>query len=366
MPGDYYEILGVPKNASAEEIKKAYRALALKYHPDRNKDPEATERFKEINEAYAVLSNSEKRQKYDAYGPEQFGSQFSEEDIFRGFNFSDLFKEMNLGFSDPEDIFGNFFGMGNRQGGGRGQSILHTITLTLEEVAEGTTKEIDVQHIKRCDRCKGTGGEPNSKVIKCGVCGGSGYERQTRRTMFGIMQSMSPCRACNARGSTYEKQCRECGGKGGKAVMEKVNLNIKHGIREGTRLRAEGLGDYARGGPGDLYVDVHVARHKTFTREGDNIHTTVEIPFYVAVLGGKTEVPTLKGMKHVDIAKGTQPGSVLVLPKEGIKSFEGSHVGDELVKVSVNIPRNLSHKQEELIRKFAEDSGSEGKRFGIF
>ncbi|MDE1827747.1 MAG: molecular chaperone DnaJ [Candidatus Micrarchaeota archaeon] len=371
MAHDYYDVLGVPKNATGEQIKKAYRELAMKHHPDRNKEKDSEEKFKKINEAYAVLGDPEKRQQYDAFGPDQFGQRFNQEDIFKGFNVNDLFREMgfNVNFGESADPF-NFFGGGMGRSQDVGQSILHRLDLTLEEVAKGVEKEIHVKHIRECDRCSGNGAEPGSKTTKCPRCEGHGYMKSVRNTIFGRMESVTPCERCGGKGKVYDKLCRKCSGKGGVVAEEKVKVTIPGGVEEGMRLRLQGLGDHGKDGSGDLYVEIHVQKHKIFKREGDNIVVDVEVPFYTAILGGNVDVPTLKGMKNIEIPAGTQPYAKIVLRNEGIKSLHGGGHGDQVVSIDVKIPKSLSRDQEELLRRFKEieggrDSGSK-KKFGMF
>ena len=373
MAEDYYSILGVPKTASTDDIKRAYRDLALKYHPDRNKTKEAEEKFKVINEAYAVLGDPEKRKQYDAYGPEQFGQRYSADDIFRGFNFEDIFRDLgiNVGFgnvgnfSSSGDIFDMLFsqGFGTRSRGlDEGQSILYRMDVSLEDVANGAEKEVTLRHVKKCDRCNGTGAEPGSKIVKCDRCNGSGYITIVRNSMFGRMQTTTTCDKCGGTGKRYEKACRQCHGKGGVVGEDKVSVKIPAGVEDGMRLRLKGMGDYSTGVPGDLFIEVHVQRHKFFRREGNDIYAEVSIPFYVAALGGRVDAPTLRGTKSIDIQPGTQPDTKIVLDGEGLKSFRGGRQGDEVITVNVSLPKNLSREEEELMKRFRDlDSGSEHK-----
>ncbi len=373
MTKDYYEILGVPRNATLEEIKKAYRELALKYHPDRNKSKEAEEKFKEINEAYAVLSDPEKRRQYDMYGPSGFGQRYSEEDIFRGFNFEDIFRDLGINFGfdvsdfEGEDIFDLFQGQGRRRSANVGQSILYRLDITLEEAARGTEKEIRFRHIKKCPHCNGTGAEPNAKLIKCPECNGRGVIVTTRNTFFGRIQTSATCPRCEGSGKIYDKPCKVCNGTGGVVSEEKVVVKIPSGITDGARLRLRGMGDYAKGGTGDMFVEVHVLPHKIFKREGDDIYVNLDIPFYTAILGGKVKVPTLDGYKEIEIPRGTQHGDKITIRGEGIKTQRGS--GDEIVVVNILIPKSISREQEELIKKFKEieeGSNDEGKKRWFF
>ena len=369
MDKDYYKVLGIPKNASQDEIKRAYRDLAMKFHPDKNKSKDATEHFKEINEAYAVLGDPEKRQNYNLLGSEQFGQQYTPEDIFRNFNFESIFRDMGInaefGFPGVSDLFG-FSGAPQERGGReRGQDILHGIDLTLEEVAKGAEKEIRLKHIKECSNCKGSGAEPGSLLTKCQKCRGSGYITIVRSSMFARIQTVSACDECGGRGKTPGKTCKGCNGKGGVVAYDSIKVDIPHGVVDGMRLRLSGAGDYSSGGSGDLYLDMHVLKHKDFERDGDNIITNVTIPFYDAISGGEVTAPILGGSQKIAIDPGTQPGARIILDRKGIKGFRNNLPGDEIVNINIEIPKNLSDSEKELIKKFKEGRGSK-KKFGLF
>ncbi len=371
MADDYYEILGVQKAATTGEIKKAYRDLALKYHPDRNKDKDAEERFKKVNEAYAVLSNPEKRKSYDMYGAEGFQQRYSAEDIFRGTNFEDLFREMgiNLGF-DTSGIFGSAFGQGFGQSMERGSDLLYGMEISLEEAANGTKKEVSIKHVKKCERCGGSGAEPGSRITKCPDCGGSGRVRHITNTIFGSMQTITTCQRCGGKGKSYDRKCRACGGSCGVIGIDKVEVSVPAGIRDQMRLRLEGLGDYGKDGSGDLYIEMKIAKHRYFTRKEDDIYVDVSVPFHTAALGGNIDVPTLSGKQTVTIEPGTQPNTQKVLHGAGIKHFRGSSRGDEVVNIKVEIPKSLSGEKKELMERFkALDSGKDSeskKKYGFF
>ena len=374
MAKDYYSILGVPRTASQAQIKEAYRKLVLKNHPDVNKSEEAKTTMQGINEAYAVLGNEDKRKQYDTYGPEMFNRQFSQEDIFRGANFDDILREMglniNFGSFGSDDIFGSFFG-GARQNRNVGQGILYRMDLTLEEIARGTKKKITIKHLKRCSHCSGTGGEPGAKVTKCPKCKGAGYINRQQRSMFGSINTVTTCDACGGAGKYYEKQCRSCSGKGGSIGSENVEVSMPSGVSEGMRLRLEGMGDFGKDGNGDLYIEVHEIKHDIFERSGDNIMTGVSIPFYTALLGGKVEIPTLlHGTKEIEIENGTQQGKKIFLKEEGIKRLNGSTVGNEIVTININMPKDLSGEERGLVERLKElgeaHKDSSRKRFGLF
>ncbi len=368
MARDYYEILGVSRNASPEEIKKAYRELALKFHPDRNPDKKATEIFKEANEAYAVLSDPEKRRQYDAYGPAGFGQRYSEEEIFRNFNFEQIFKDMgiNFGFGQGGDeIFGSIFGQGMGRQRDVGQSILYKMDLSLNEIAKGTQKEIQIRHLKRCERCGGGGAEPGSKMGKCSACNGSGRVARTTNTFFGRMQTVTVCERCGGKGKTYEKRCKQCNGKGGAIASERIMVTIPAGVSEGMRLRLDGMGDYGADGNGDLFVEVHELKHDQFRREGDDVYVHVRIPFYTAILGGRITVPTLDGDKEITLEAATQQGKEITLRGGGIRRLRGAGSGDEIVTVDIDLPKVLSQEQRDLIEKFRQSDQIGKKKFGF-
>ncbi len=370
---DYYSVLGVPKTASADQIKKAYRELALKYHPDRNKSSGAEEKFKEINEAYAVLSDDTKRKQYDAYGPEGFSQRYTEQDIFRGSNVNDLLREMgidlNFGFGGGESLFQMFGGTQvNRQD--LGQNILYRMDITLKEAANGATKEITVRHVKECDNCSGTGGEPGSKVTKCAECRGSGYVTEVRNSFFGRIQTTAPCQKCSGTGKRYEKKCRACNGRGGVVANERVQVNVPAGIASGMRLKLGGMGDFGRDGKGDLYIEINELKDSVLQRDGYNIIANIYVPFYTAILGGEVKVPTIDGEKTLEIPQGTAVGTRIAIRGAGIKHFNSSSKGDEIIVVNIEIPRNLPASRRKLIEEFRDNSGGvsgqDQKRFGLF
>ena len=362
MSDDFYNILGVSKTASQDEIKKAYRELALKYHPDRNSGKDAEEKFKKINEAYAVLGNEDKRKQYDAYGPERFNQQYSEEDIFRGFNINDIFKDMgfNIDFGNGRFSYGE---------NARGNDIIYRMRLSFMESAKGVDKAIEVKHIGKCTNCSGSGGEPGSKVVKCNICRGSGSVRRVVNTFFGAMQTVTTCNECGGAGSFFEKKCKECRGKGGVYKTEKVDVKIPPGVKDGMRLRLEEMGDYSKHGSGSIYIDIAVTKDETFEREGDNIYTTFKIPFYTAIIGGDIEVPTLDGVKKISISPGTQNNSEIKLKNQGIRRLGTQSYGDEIVTLEIDIPKTITKQEEDLIKQFKDIHGAspkDKKKFNIF
>lgn len=371
MKRDYYEVLGVSKNATKEDIKNAYRRLALQYHPDRNKSKDAEEKFKEINEAYAVLSDEEKRRQYDAYGQASFSGRFTEQDIFRGADFSefeDLFESMGFGpfgfGRHPFDLFG--FGRTRKR---RGADLQASVQITLEEAAQGISRDFEFLKTKKCETCGGTGGAPGAKIAACPACGGTGSMRTTKRLGPMTFQSIVTCNRCGGTGRTYEKTCSSCSGTGMKKENEKLTINIPPGAFNGMRLRFAGSGEYGLGGYGDLYIDVRVKRHSLFAREGDDLVTELAIPFTTAALGGETEVQTLVSeKKKIRIPPGTQSGETITVKGEGMPRLQqrsgDRKIGDLLIKISVEIPKKLTKRQRELLEEFEKESKK--KLFGLF
>ncbi len=369
MGEDYYKILGVGKNASQDEIKSAFRALALKYHPDRNKEKGAEEHFKSINAAYAVLSDPEKRKQYDAYGPDAFSQRYSQEDIFRNFDFESVFR--NMGFDiGGDDIFSSMFGFG--QQGRRadiGNDILASVRITIEEAARGATKRLRISHIKACDRCGGRGGEPGTKEIQCSRCGGSGHVQQTARTPFGMIRTVGACDRCGGRGRYFERACRKCNGSGAMRVNDEVEVAIPKGVDTGSRLRLQGMGDFGKDRVGDLYIDIEVQESRLFRREGDMLYNELHIPLHIALLGGEAMVQTIGGGRKVRIEPGVQNNSKIVLRGEGMPHMRGSSKGDHVATVIVDIPKHLSDEQRRLVKKLADlnaDDEDKVRKFGIF
>ncbi len=357
MAKDYYEVLGVGKNASETEIKKAYRKLAMQYHPDRNKETGADKLFKEINEAYAVLSDSNKRKQYDTYGPDQFNQRYSEEDIFSGVNFEDIFHNMGFdvggagGFGGS--IFENLFGMGQGQED-IGSSIRESVTVTLKEAYEGVTKVINIRHIAECKKCGGSGIEPGNGYKKCNSCNGNGQVKSMRRTPFGIIQTVSSCDRCGGSGRIPEKLCSVCKGTGGMLKTDPIDIQIPKGVRNEMRLLVRGMGDHGREGSGDMELLINVKNDPNLVRDGDDLHYGLHIPFYFAIRGGEVEVVTIKGRKNVTIEEGTQPNSRLIMKGEGMPHFNSNRYGDEIIEVYVDIPKHLTKEQKELVDRFGE------------
>lgn len=357
---DYYEILGVKRSASKDEIKDAYRTLALKYHPDRNKEQGAEEKFKELSEAYAVLSDDQKKATYDQYGHAGFDQRYSQEDIFRGANFEELFREFGFGFGGGhvDDLFFSSF-FGSPFGGGRrsrrGADLRYDIRITLEEAAKGAQKEISFKHNKECGLCLGSGAEPGSRIAACQKCGGAGQVRSSRRLgAFGSFTSVTTCPSCAGNGRRPEKECRECKGSGSQVYTEKLQVDIPAGVDTGSQLRLAGLGERGPSSGGDLYVFVHVAEHRLFKREEDDIYLETPISFSQAALGAEIEVPTLFGKAKLKIPAGTQTGAIFRMRGEGMPRVHARGRGDQLVRVITRTPTNLSEKQKKLLSELGD------------
>ena len=361
---DYYEVLGVSKTATQDEIKKAYRKLALKYHPDRNKgNAEAEEKFKEVGEAYGVLSDETKRQQYDQLGPEMFEQAQAGGGAGGGNPFGGGFG----GFSGSgmDDIFDMFFGGQGGRGGRssnagpqRGADLRFDLEISFEEAAFGVEKEINLYRDETCEHCHGNGAEPGSKVETCPECHGTGYVRFTQNTMFGQMVNERPCSKCHGEGKIVSNPCKECRGKGTVKKNKKLKLKIPPRVDNGSRLRVSGEGEAgAKGGPsGDLYVYLYVKQHKFFDRDGTTVICEVPINIVQASLGAEVKVPTLDGAVTMKIPEGTQPGKVLRLKGKGIPSLRGGLRGDQLVRIKVVVPTKLNDKQKDALRAFAEIS----------
>jgi len=361
MKKDYYEVLGVSRDATKSEIKKAYRRLALKYHPDKSKEQGTEEKFKEISEAYAVLSDDEKRKQYDMYGHAGIDSQYNYEDIFRGADFSDIFRDLgfNFGFDDIfQQFFSGFGGRRGRRGTRRGNDILYRMAVSLEDAYFGGEKEVEVKRKEKCPECDGTGKAKGSKVLECDVCHGSGQVQQTSRTPFGHFTQITVCPKCGGEGEMIEKPCRKCHGTGVVEKRRKIKVRVPKGVRDGTRLRLAGEGEAGGRGlpPGDMYLEIYVRPHERFSREGDDLVALKRISYPEAVLGNEVDVKTMNGREKVRIPPGTRHGYRFVIKGKGMPRLGGGH-GDLIVQVSVDIPKKVSEKEKEILKELADEMG---------
>lgn len=344
---DYYEVLGIQKGADEKEIKRAYKRLAMKYHPDRTKgDKESEEKFKEINEAYEVLADKEKRATYDQFGHTAFENGGAGAGGFGGFNgadFGDIFG----------DMFGDIFSGGRgRQRVVRGEDLRYDIEITLEEAVRGTKKDIQINTLAQCEHCHGSGAEKDSKVETCATCHGTGRIRQQR----GFFVTEATCPHCNGSGKKIEKPCKKCHGDGRVHKKKNLSVTIPAGVETGNQLRLSGEGAAGENGApaGDLYVVIHVKEHHIFERDGSNLYCEVPISFTMAALGGEIEVPTLDGRVKLKIPEGTQTGKLFRMRGKGITAARSSYAGDLICKIIVETPISLNEEQKELLRKLEE------------
>lgn len=360
---DYYEVLGVDKTADEKEIKKAYRKLAMKYHPDVSEEEGSEEKFKEISEAYAVLSDDEKRQKYDQFGHAGMEG-FTAEDFYQNVNFDDIFQGFDIG--NIFDLFG--FGGGSRSRGRsgpqRGSDIYTDVQITLEEAFNGCEKEIKVTRSELCPTCNGSKSKPGHDPKTCPTCNGTGQIKEVSNTFLGQMVNVRPCRECGGTGKLITDPCDKCHGKGNVRKTKTIKLEIPEGVDEGNHLRVSGEGNCgeAEGLEGDLIVSVYIKKNKLFEREGDHLYYEQQISFPQAALGDIISIPTIEG-KEVEfkITPGTQSGTVFKLRGQGMNSVRHSARGNLYVTVTVVVPKKLNSKQKELLTEFAEVSGEEIK-----
>ncbi len=355
---DYYDILGVPRSANKDQIKNEYRKLALKYHPDRNKSPDAEERFKQISEAYAILSDDEKRTQYDRFGHAGIDSRYSTEDIFRGVNFDEIFRDFGFGFGGGfESIFDMFSGGRRAPGPQRGEDLRYDLEISLEQAYSGLSTEIEVPRRERCSECNGTGAKPGTSPKKCPECGGSGQIQHVQTRGFMHFARIETCRKCRGRGTIIDKPCNVCRGVGIVERHRRINIRIPPGVDTGSQLILRGEGDAADGGGqrGDLYTVVNIRPHETFRREGNDLICNIDIGLSKAVLGGELEVATLDGPARIVMPPGTQSGAIFRLRKKGMPALRENGRGDELVVVQVKTPSKLTPRQREIIEELSRE-----------
>ncbi len=359
---DYYEVLQIPKDASQEDVKRAYRKMAVKFHPDKNPgDASAEDKFKELGEAYDVLFDEQKRAAYDRYGHAAFsqgggGGRAAAHDPF------DVFREV-FGGGGGENIFEQFFGGGGGGGGGgrgdrnRGEDLRYDLQITLEEAATGCVKEVELTKRERCDGCQGSGGEQGAKAVICRDCGGRGQVLSSR----GFFQMAQTCPKCRGTGQNIDKPCKKCGGEGRATATTQIKLTIPPGIEEGMKLRSSGQGEAGvrGGGNGDLYVVMHIKEHAVFERDGSDLMCDVPISFTTATLGGEVTVPTLGGRAQFKVAPGTQSGTTFKLRGKGMPELNSTLRGDLHVQVIVEVPTKLDAEQRKKLEEFAASMGEE-------
>lgn len=349
---DYYEILGIDHSATKEDIKKAYRKLALRYHPDKNKEKEAEEKFKQISEAYAVLYDDEKRRMYDEYGHAGIDERYTSEDIFRGVDFGHIFRGM--GFDDIfEQFFGQRRGVDRRQRIQRGNDIRYDLEIRLEDAYNGVVTELDVPRTEVCDTCKGSGAKPGTSPKRCQTCGGTGELRSTQRTAFGMFTQIATCSRCRGQGTVLEDPCQTCKGRGTVQKTRKIELRIPKGVDEDAHLRLQGEGEHPGGKAqsGDLYVVIHIKPHPVFQRRGADLIRTLEISFPQATLGTILRLDTLQGQEKLSIPEGTQSGTILKLKGKGMPLIRGYGNGDLYCEIHVITPKTLNKRARLLLEE---------------
>jgi len=364
MKKDYYEILGVARDSTAQQIKKKYRSLALKYHPDRvaeEKKKESEEKFKEISEAYGVLSDPQKRQMYDQYGHAGIDQRYTSEDIFRGANFEDLGLGDIFGriFGDSGfDIFGGAFGGGGRTSRpSRGHDIKYEVEISLEEAYKGITKKIKVPRHDECSQCHGSGAKPGTSADTCPTCKGSGQVVMSS----GFFRMAQTCSNCRGEGKVIKEHCNKCSGDGVVRATRSIDVNIPAGVDNSSRLRVRSEGEYGKGGRGDLYIYLYVKKHKIFERMNNDIEMDLPVSFIKAALGGEISVPTLNGNITMKIPVGTQSGKVFRLREKGMPDLHSGAKGNQYVRVMLQVPTRLNAEQKKILEEYASISGEEVK-----
>jgi molecular chaperone DnaJ len=355
---DYYDVLGVTRESSEKDIKSAYRKLAMKYHPDQSKESDAEERFKEISEAYAVLSDPDKRRQYDQFGHAGIDSTYTQEDLFRGVNFEDLLRGFGFG---SESIFDLFFGGARRRGPVPGRDLRYELELTLEQAASGLETTIDVPRMEVCTTCNGSGAKPGTSPAKCGNCGSSGQVTRTQSTPFGRIMTSTTCPKCGGRGEIITAPCQDCSGSGRVRRTRKITVKVPPGVDDGQHLRLRGQGEAsASGGPaGDLYVFINILPHPQFQRVESDLLLEVPLSFTQAALGTEIVVPTLNGRANVKVPAGTQSGTVFRLRGKGMPRLHGIGSGDLHIRVSLKVPSALTDRQREILESLAVEFGED-------
>jgi len=370
---DYYEILGVPKNASIDEIKKAYKRTAIKYHPDKNPgDKTAEGKFKEAAEAYEILSDSNKRARYDQFGHAANdmggGGGGGYYGGAGGMNMEDIFRNFGDIFGEEGNPFESFFGGGGRNykrgRGTRGSNLRVKLKLSLEEIATGTEKKIKLKKYVSCGTCSGSGAKSGSKAHNCSTCNGQGYVRKVQQTILGSMQTTTTCPSCQGQGSVIADKCASCKGEGRVYGEENIEINVPAGVAEGMEMQVGGKGNAGQqgGGNGDLIVGFEEMEHPHFIRQQDNILYNLTINYADAVLGTNVEVPTLSGKVKLKIPHGTQPGKVLRLKDKGLRRVNTHHTGDQLIQVNVFVPKSLTSEDEKILEKMKYSKTFEPKQ----
>lgn len=357
---DYYEVLGLQKGASEADIKKAYRQMAKKYHPDLNPgDKTAEEKFKEVGEAYEVLSDSEKRARYDQFGHAGVDPNYGAGGA-GGYN---------VDFGDLGDLFSSFFGGSGFGGGGRanpnaprrGSDLSKSVTLSFEEAAKGCTKDVEYNRIETCNQCSGTGAQPGTSPKTCTDCGGTGYVRVNQRTPFGVIQSQHACSTCQGTGKIVEHKCSKCSGMGKVRVKATRAVEFPAGVDEGQKVRVSGAGNQGSNGgsSGDLYVNVDIRPHHIFERQGYDVHMEQPITYGQAVFGAEIDVPTLDGNVKIKVPAGTQPGDINRMQGKGIQRLNSRSKGDQYVHFTVVVPKNVTNEQRDLIIQLEQSMGTD-------
>jgi molecular chaperone DnaJ len=367
MSKDYYDVLGVSKDASKEEIKKKYKQLVKKYHPDLNKDANAEDEFKKINEAGSVLLNDEKRAQYDQFGTVGSDAGFNTE------GFSEYASHFsNINFDDIFDMFSDFGFSSRRKRRSQsfskdGEDLLYSLKITLEEAYFGVKKDISFERFKTCSKCNGLGAESKSDVVTCETCGGKGVVMRTQRSVFGTFSTQTICPTCGGKGKSIKNPCSACDGKGRVREKKTLEVTIPKGVEEGMRLKLSGQGNCGENGGqyGDLYVEISVKPHDLFVRDGENVYLEIFLTYPQLVLGDSFEIVTLDGKTNIDIPQGTNVGDEIRLKKKGFKNLHTSRTGDQIVKVNLEIPKKITKVEKELLLKL-KDEEKKKKKPGFF